>query len=60
MTRRNIDISDELWQALKIEAAVQGVTIKVLVARLLAKETKPKRTRIDWSNVVVDEGDEEP
>jgi predicted DNA binding CopG/RHH family protein len=43
VTRRNIDISDELWQALKIEAAIQGITIKALVARLLAKEVKAKK-----------------
>lgn len=45
MTRRNVDIPDELWQALKIEAAVKGITIKELVRRLLSRKEIPSDPR---------------
>lgn len=43
MTRRAIDIEDWLWQALKIEAAIAGVTLKEIVNRHLAEDIEDTR-----------------
>lgn len=62
MTRRAIDIDDETWRRIKVEAAEQGITVRELVNRYLSIPlgSRRKKTRVDWSNVVVDEGDEAP